>query len=149
MYARDIRDIIGGLVLVALGLSAAFYSGQSYGLGTLRSMGPGMFPLGIGVLLAFFGATIAIGAVFRPGPKVEFDLSGAFFVLAGVASFALLVRHLGLVPAIVATVVISSMAAPRFKPVSVAVLSVFLCVGAWLIFRVGLGLPLPIFRFPV
>lgn len=148
MQTRDIRDILGGLVLVILGLWAAWHSSQNYNLGILRSMGPGMFPMGVSALLGILGATIAIPAFFRSGPRMQVDLHGAFFVLSGVASFALLTPYLGLMPAIISTVIVSSLAAPNFRLLTVLLLATALCVVSWLIFRVGLGLSLVMIRSP-
>jgi hypothetical protein len=55
MLSRDYRDIVGGLLLVVLGLGFSWYAAEHYDLGSLRRMGPGMFPTVLGVALACLG----------------------------------------------------------------------------------------------
>lgn len=148
MMSRDYRDFIGGMMLTVLGLWVAWYAGETYNMGSLRRMGEGMFPVALGVILAGFGLAIAIPALFRPGPRVYPPYFTALCVSAGVAGFAILVRPLGLIPAILAVVIISSIAELQFRPLSLAALCAALCGLAYLVFRVGLGLPLPMFRWP-
>jgi len=148
MLSRDYRDIVGGLILVVFGLWVAWYSAQNYDTGTFRRMGPGMFPLILGFVLAGFGAAVAAPAFFREGPKLEIRFWSPLFVILAVASFALIVRPFGLFPAIVSVTVISSFADLRFRPVTLVVLSATLCLIVWLIFRVGLGLPMALYRWP-
>ncbi|OYR07961.1 tripartite tricarboxylate transporter TctB family protein [Brucella thiophenivorans] len=148
MLSRDYRDIVGGILLVALGLVFSSYAAANYDLGTLRRMGPGMFPTALGIVLAGFGLVIAIPAFFRPGVIPEIRVWTPIFVLTGVAAFAMTIRPFGLIPAVLSVVVISSFAELRFKPVSLTILTTSLCLIAWLVFRVGLGLPVAMFRWP-
>src|SRR6185312_2879421 len=53
------RELISGLLVLLIGVAATFESLQ-YPLGTLANIGPGMFPAGIGVLLALVGAAITV-----------------------------------------------------------------------------------------
>lgn len=148
MLSRDYRDIAGGFLLVAVGLIFSWYATAHYDLGTMRRMGPGMFPTALGVVLAGFGFMIAIPAAFRPGVMPEIRIWTPLYVLTGVAAFALMIRPMGLIPAVLGVVVISSLAELKVKPVSLTVLSTVLCLIAWLVFRVGLGLPVALFRWP-
>jgi hypothetical protein len=45
------RDHCGGLILILIGLSAAF-QGRSYQVGTIDNMGAGFFPVALGIILA-------------------------------------------------------------------------------------------------
>lgn len=148
MLSRDYRDIVGGMVLVLLGLGFSWYASSHYDMGTIRRMGPGMFPAGLGVLLAGFGALQAIPAVFRTGTMPEIRIWSPLFVLAGVAAFAVLVRPFGLMPAVLAVTVISSFAELKVRPLSLVLLAAALCLLSWLVFVVGLGMPVALFRWP-
>lgn len=148
MLSRDYRDIFGGLLLVIGGLAFSAYAGLSYDLGSLRRMGPGMFPAALGLLLAAFGLIVMVPAYFRPGEKPVLRIWTPIFVLSGVAAFALTIRPFGLIPAILAVVGVSSFAELKVRPVSLAILCVVLCLIAWLTFRVGLGLPVAMWRWP-
>ena len=149
MLSRDYRDIVGGALLVVVGLAFALYSLSNYELGTINRMGPGMFPMALGIILAGFGVMQAIPAFFRTGVVTEIRVWTPIFVLSGVAAFALMVRPFGLLPAVIAVVVISSFAELKIRPVSLVILTGSLCLMSWLIFSVGLGLPVPMFRWPL
>lgn len=148
MLSRDYRDIAGGVLLIVFGGWVVWYSTSHYELGTFRRMAPGMFPMMLGVILAVFGAAIAIPAFFRAGPKPEIRIWTPLFVLAGVGAFAILVRPFGLIPAILGVTIISSLAELKVRPISLFLLCLSLCLIAWLTFRVGLGLPMPMYRWP-
>lgn len=148
MLSRDYRDIVGGGLLIVGGLFFTWYASTHYDLGTLRRMGPGMFPSALGVALALFGGLIAVPAIFREGVPPVVRIWTPLFVLAGVAAFAMTIRPFGLIPAILSVVIISSLAELKVRPVSLAVLCVVLCLIAWLTFRVGLGLPIAMWRWP-
>lgn len=148
MLSRDYRDIVGGALLVIIGIAYSWYAIEHYDLGTLRRMGPGMFPSALGFVLAGFGAVLAVQAFFRTGVMPEIRILTPLFVILGVAAFALTIQPFGLIPAILAVTVISSLAELKVRPVSLGILCLVLCVIAWLTFRVGLSLPLPMFRWP-
>lgn len=148
MLRRDYRDMAAGGLLVAFGLFIAFYASANYDLGTFRRMGPGMFPAGLGYIMAGFGVVLFVQALRRPGVMPEIRYLTPLFILAGVAAFGLLIRPFGLMPAIVAATVISSMAELKVRPISLTLLCISLCVIAWLVFSVALGLPMLMFRWP-
>lgn len=148
MLSRDYKEVFGGLLLVCVGTAFAWHSMIRYDLGSLRHMGPGMFPMGLGILLAFYGSVQLIPALFRRGTFPQFRIWTPIFVLSGVSAFALMVNPFGLIPAIVAVVVISSLAELKIRPVSLIALCAGLCLMVWLVFRVGFGLLIPMFRWP-
>ena len=59
------RDVVAGAALIAVGALYAGYAAWDLPLGSLRRMGPGLFPVGLGALLALFGACIAVPAIGR------------------------------------------------------------------------------------
>jgi hypothetical protein len=148
MLSRDYRDILGGGLLFAIGAFAAIYAWAFYPLGTVRHMGPGMFPLGLGVLLAMIGTLVVLPALFRVGPELARpDLRAFFFISLALIGFATTIRWLGLIPAIVLVVVIASMADNKMGPITVAILAVLLSALAWFIFIFALGIPLQPFTW--
>lgn len=144
----DHRDILGGALLMAGGSFVAFHAWNTLAMGTIRRMGPGMFPFWIGVLMVLIGAAILAGGFMRSGriPPVAWRSTAA--VLGAFACFALLVTPFGLVPAIVGLVAVSSLGDPSLRPLAIALLSIILSLLAWGIFRLGLGLPLTMLRWP-
>lgn len=57
-FLRFKRDYYAGALMVLLGLIAA-NDGTHYPIGTLRQMGPGYFPIALGMLLIVLGMLIA------------------------------------------------------------------------------------------
>ena len=51
LRSRRGRDYLGGVLMIALGLGAAL-EGSTYSIGSLSRMGPGFFPVALGVILA-------------------------------------------------------------------------------------------------
>lgn len=148
MLTRDYRDIIGGALLIIGGIAFSWYAAHQYDLGSLRRMGPGMFPMALGLVLAVFGLMMMVPAFFRAGTMPEIRIWSPLFVLSSVIAFGLLIRSFGLVPATLAVTIISSMAELKIRAASLALLCVSLCLIAWLTFKVGLGMPVHMFRWP-
>jgi hypothetical protein len=148
MWKRDYSDISAGGFFLAVGLGAAGYAAAHYSLGSLRNIGPGMFPVGAGVALAGFGLAMLVPALARTGARPRFEPGVAAAVLASVAAFALVLPLFGLVPASVALVVVSRLAERHPRPVAMLVLAAILSLLVWAVFVVALGVPLAPVRWP-
>lgn len=148
MHAPDIRDVIVGIALAACGGWMAWYSATNYNVGTIHQMGPGMFPMGLGFLLVGFGMMITLPALARGGrlPTVEFRPGLA--VLLAVASFAVALERIGLVPSILLMTVIAASADNKLGIRGGVLLGAALGLGSYLVFHLGLGLSIPVFRWP-
>ncbi|MCC5986186.1 MAG: tripartite tricarboxylate transporter TctB family protein [Pararhodobacter sp.] len=139
---------VTGAVLAVGGLIFAWYSAENYDLGTFRRMGPGMFPLGLGLGLAVLGLAIAVWAPEKGVVRPDFNPLIAAKIVGSIVVFGLTVAQFGLIAAVMATVIVSSLAERPFRPLSALLLGTFLCLLAWLIFRVALGLPIHMLRWP-
>lgn len=149
MRVYDLRDLIAGTVLIAVGLFVAVNATMNYPLGTVRHMGPGMFPMALGYMLAGLGVLVLLPALFRSGSLPRPDVRPLLTVCAAVAVFAMTIRSLGLAPAVIATVLVSTQADDKLGPVGAVILAVVLAAMAVLIFMYGLGMPLQILAWPV
>jgi hypothetical protein len=145
---RDYRDFVGGGLLLIGGVAFSWYAFEHYDIGTPRQMGSGLFPAALGILLTFFALSILVTAPFRAGIAPPIPLRAPIFVVLSVAAFAALIESAGLIPAVVAVTVISAFTERKVRPLTTIVLCVVLSLTAWLIFRVGLGLFIPMFRWP-
>lgn len=148
MYHRDYKDIAGGGLLALAGAGMAWHATNTLEFGTIARMGPGMFPTSIGVLLVVFGLLIMVPAFFRAGTLEQIEWRSFLAVLASVAVFAVTVRTVGLLPAIIGQVAISTLAEPMRRPLALAAMCVILPAAAYAIFTLGLGLPLTMARWP-
>ena len=143
----DTTDVIGGLITMALGLVASYIS-LGYSMGSIVSIGPGLFPLILGVLLVLLGLGIVIDARGRTGEAPAFNLRAMACMMAGMIAFALLVGTAGLVPAIVGCVAFSRLSEPGWRPVPVLMLGLGLSALCWAVFVFALRLPLRILDWP-
>lgn len=135
----------GGLCAILVG-AFAIWEGSSYAVGTASSMGPGYFPVALGGLLVALGIVLAVQGVLAPHEAAELaDLRSLLAILAAIGAFALLVQRAGLVPAVIALVVIGSIAGGALRFPSVLALSIVLSALSYLVFRLFLNLPLPAF----
>jgi len=138
---RGMQDALAGALFIGLGI-AAVYVARDYPLGTTMRMGPGYFPIVLGILLALSGiAVVARGLTVRGESLSGFALGPLLLVLGAVASFAFTVERLGIIAAVALVVVVSSLASGRFRwfeVVGLAVLMTALAVG---LFTRALGLP--------
>lgn len=105
----NLRDVLGGVLLVALGLFVAFYS-RRYSMGSLASMGPGYFPTVLGILLSVLGAVIAIPALFQTGESIRLQLKNLFFVITSLLVFAFGLETLGMVLTTFLTIILATLA---------------------------------------
>lgn len=148
MKDRDLQNIIGGGLLFLFGAGYALYALSHCQLGTLRRMGAGMFPFGLGILLAGLSLLIIVPALFRRGMPTEIPLRAPLFVLAAIAGFALLIRPVGMVPAVCALTLISTRVEANAPWLRSLILCVALNLVAWLVFVLALSLPVAVLRWP-
>ncbi|WP_206771924.1 tripartite tricarboxylate transporter TctB family protein [Polymorphum gilvum] len=137
-------SLMAGGSALAVGLIALWES-TAYPFGTARQIGPAIFPLGLSLLMILAGLAILVEDLRAPAtdePLPRVPLASIAAVAGGPLAFALLVERFGLAPAIVASVVISSLADRSLAPRTVLVLAVGLAVACTLIFVTFLKLPL-------
>jgi len=145
MKERLSGDLVGGITLLVLG-AVFFVSSFNYDLGTMRRLGPAGFPLLASSLLMLLATAIVVGAIRGRKERVApADVRGFACVFGGVLSFAILMPHLGLVPAVFASVYIASLASPVTGVRPGLVLAAAAAALCWLVFILGLGLPIPAF----
>lgn len=142
-------DLASGAILVAVGLLVSLQA-LDYGLGTVRTIGPGLFPFIAGAALALLGVALAISAVVDRSeesvPVVRIRWLAAVSVFAGLVAWALLTPAFGLLPGTVALILLASLASGRLRPGLIMGLIVVLCGGGYLLFVEALGLPLPMLK---
>jgi hypothetical protein len=140
------HDLLGGLLLIAIGGYAHFH-GQQYAFGSLRQMGPGFLPAVLSIALCGFGAVLVAASQFKPSEYPEIHLASLLLVAAALTAFAVLLRPAGLFPAAFASVMLASLADRKIAWIERLVLGVAVAGLASLIFIVGLGMNLPVWRF--
>jgi len=71
---RNYRDLVAGGLLILVGLYIVVQAAISLRIGVLARMGPGLFPVALGVIMTTLGLFISVAALFRSGPAIEGDL---------------------------------------------------------------------------
>jgi drug/metabolite transporter (DMT)-like permease len=144
------KDVWGGALMLALGV-LVMALGSSYSIGTLSRMGPGYFPLALGVILVLTGVAIAIKGYFTE-PEVEAkplrpEWKAWFLISLSVVAFVVLTKYLGLVPATFGVVFISALADRDNTWKRAAVLALAIVVVSVIVFWWALQIQLPLFRW--
>ena len=142
---RSFPDVLAGGIFVLIGGSFAVGS-LSYELGTPLRMGPGYFPLVVGVIVAVLGLAIVLKGLVA-GEVLSFGVipwRAIVVIVLALLFFGFTVRGLGFVPASAMTAVLTTLASPRVRPLPAAAVTVGLTVASTLIFVVGLQLRIPL-----
>jgi hypothetical protein len=149
------KDFFAGVMFTVVGIAFA-WGATNYNIGQGARMGPGYFPLMLGILLAFLGLVIAftalvveteggdrIGSVawkplgFIIGSNILFGILLAGLPKLGVPAFGLIVAIYGLT-------FVAAMAGDEFKAKEVVILATVLAVVSYLAFVKLLNLQFPV-----
>ncbi len=142
---RSAKDILAGLTFVGFGLAFAV-GALAYDIGDPVRMGPGFFPLIVGVLLAILGVLIAVTRSSEPDDEAITapPWRAAGLILGAILVFGLTVRGLGLVPTIFVTSLLASLASRETRLPLAVLLAVGLTVLSVAIFVVALSVRVPL-----
>ncbi|WP_321365654.1 tripartite tricarboxylate transporter TctB family protein [uncultured Celeribacter sp.] len=141
---RDIPDLVGGVLLAAIGLFVVFYTLTHYEIGSLRRMGPGFFPAVLGATLALLGGMVALPALARQGEAIHIAWKECLAVLAAILIFAAGLDRLGLVLVTLTSVLIASLAAPDRRIGWRIVLALVVTALSVAVFSFGLKMTVPL-----
>lgn len=155
MRIKSQKDFAAGLMFTIVGIGFA-WGATSYTIGDAARMGPGYFPLALGVLLAILGLVITFGALvvetedgekigsiaWRPlgfiiGANVLFGV-----LLAGVPRFG--IPAFGMIVAIYGLTIVAALASEEFRLKEVVVLATVLAILSYLAFVKLLNLQFPV-----
>jgi putative tricarboxylic transport membrane protein len=144
MRIRSPKDFWAGLIFVAIG--AAFIAlASQYRLGTMHRMGPAMFPILVGAVLAALGAIIALRSFVLDGaPVPRFYARPIGISLLAVVLFGVALQWVGVVAAIAVLVLVGAYAARDVRPLENFALAAVMMVFSVAVFVWLLGLPLPL-----
>lgn len=142
----DLKDIAAGLLLLAAALFFGLIGFSQLPLGTSFRMGPGYFPVLLSGLLGVMGLAIAGRAIGASAAVSAGRIPWRGIVLTSGATigFALLVPRYGLVPALAVAILLSAFASRRMTPALALALTAGLTAFCVLLFRYGLGVPIPL-----
>ena len=155
MKIKSQKDFLSGLMFMVVGGVFA-WGATHYSIGTGARMGPGYFPLMLGVLLTILGAIILMGSLIVETPdgdkvsKIAWQPLG--YILGSNLVFGALLGGLpklgipsfGLIAAIYALIIIASKAGDEFSWKSVLILATVLSIGSYMAFIFLLKLQMPV-----
>jgi putative tricarboxylic transport membrane protein len=141
---RSPQDAAAGLFLIALAV-LALWGGSGLSAGSLGQIGPGMLPRALALLTLFGGIGVVVGAFLVPGAGLErWRLREPLFVLGAAVVFGLTIRPLGLLVAVPAVTLIATLASREPRWVEMLVFAVVMTACCYFLFKVMLGLPIPV-----
>jgi len=155
MNIKSQKDFFSGLMFMAVGVAFA-WGASTYTVGNGARMGPGYFPLMLGVLLAILGGVITFKAMVvetMDGDKIgSFAWKPLTFIILANLVFGACIGGLpsigmppmGLIVGIYLLTFIASNAGDEFSFKAVAVLSTILAAMSYLAFIVLLKLQFPV-----
>ena len=155
MNIKSQKDFFSGLMFMGVGVAFA-WGATTYSVGTGARMGPGYFPLMLGVLLAVLGGVITFKALVvetEDGEKLgAWAWKPLFFIIAANLVFGLALGGLpsikipamGMIVGIYALTFIASLAGEEFKFREVVILATVLSIMSYLAFIMLLKLQFPV-----
>lgn len=155
MKIKSQKDFFSGLMFMAVGIAFA-WGATTYTIGEGARMGPGYFPLMLGILLAGLGGFIVFEALVvetEDGEKVgKWAWRPLGFVIGANLLFGILLGGLpsiglpamGMVVAIYVLTFVSSLAGDEFSFKENLVLATILAIGSYLAFILLLKLQFPV-----
>ena len=114
-FVRNPKDFWAGVLYAAFGAAAVFIAAGEYPMGTGARMGPGYFPIVLGVLLFGFGLACLVRSVTQNGGPIG-TLAWKPLALVTLATvlFGLLLPTLGLVVALLVLALVAAAASAKF-----------------------------------
>ncbi len=155
MKIKSQRDFWAGLMFMAIGIAFA-WGATNYTIGEGARMGPGYFPLMLGILLTLIGLFIVFEAMVvetEDGEPIgKWAWKPLFFIIAANVIFGICIGglpriglpQLGLIVGIYALTFVAALAGEEFKPKEVAILATVLAVLSYVAFIVLLKLQFPV-----
>ena len=155
MAIKSQKDFYSGLMFMGVGVAFA-WGATTYNVGSGARMGPGYFPLMLGILMAILGAAITFMALVvetEGGGKIgKWAWKPLLFVilanlvfgvfLGGLPAFKL--PAMGMIVAIYALTFIASIAEPGWKVKNTFILATVLALGSYVAFVLVLKLQFPV-----
>lgn len=136
-------DVEAGAFFALFGTVTAVLSLQ-YGIGTAAEMGPGYFPLTMGVLLTIIGLAILVNGLVNNAEKAStLNVKPMIVVALSLIAFAVLIVNVGLIFAVPVLVFISLLASDHFSVSRALMLSAGLLLFCYLVFVRFLGVAVP------
>ena len=143
----DWPNLSFGLFLLALA-ATVLWTTASLRVGTVDEMGPGFVPRALAfATLAFAAGFIVMGAFSPRQPFPAFAWRPLMAIVGAIAVFALITAKLGLVVAVVASILVAGTAQGQIRWGQQALFGMIIAAFSALLFVRFIGIPLPLWWF--
>lgn len=119
-------ELAAGLVIIVLGVIVSVES-LNYPWGSLRNVGPGIFPFLLGLVLSGLGIAILFEGRLSEAVAPVVPWRAMLAICAGLGSFAFLIDRAGAYAAIFALIFLSGLAEKQFRPFTLLCVALGLC----------------------
>ena len=155
MKIKSQKDFFSGVMFTVVGVAFA-WGATTYNVGSGARMGPGYFPLMLGILMAVIGLAIMFSGLTvetEDGEPIgKWAWKQVFYIIGANLAFGVLlgglpsvgVPAMGMIIAIYALVIIASLAGSEFRLRSVLILATVLAVGSYIAFIWALKLQIQV-----
>lgn len=155
MKIKSQKDFFAGLMFMVTGIAFA-WGATNYTIGEGARMGPGYFPLLLGIILALIGVAVVFQALVVEteggDPIGSFAWKPLVFIIAANVIFGIMIGGIpkiglppmGLIVGIFALVFVASLAGDEFKAKEVGILAVILAILSYCAFILLLNLQFPV-----
>lgn len=140
----DKRESLSGLLILCFG-SLVIFESLNYTVGSLLRMGPGYFPLVLGISLSAIGIVLLVRSIFVSSIIDSVQWRPLVFVTLGLVVFGLGINSLGVFFSTTALVFISRFSQKDLCFLNTTVLALSLNIIVYLVFIYGLSIPLKLF----
>jgi hypothetical protein len=141
------KDFASGIIYIGAGAFYLIYALKTLSIGQALNMGPGYFPVVLSSIVIMLGIAVVVRSfIYADGtPFGIVPWRAVVMITLSLIFFALFLRYLGMGPTVLITVVLACTASPKIRPIEAAVTGVCVAFFCWLVFTVGVGLPIPLF----
>ena len=155
MHIKSQKDFFSGLLFIGVGIAFA-WGATTYNVGEGARMGPGYFPLMLGIVLGVIGAVVLFTSLVvetEGGDKIgKWAWRPLFFIIMANLLFGVLLAGLpsiklpgmGMIAAIYGLTIVASLADGHFHVRDTLILATVLAVGSYLAFITLLKLQIPV-----
>ena len=138
------QDAAAGIVLLVIA-GVALWLGSDLPIGSVRQLGPGMFPRVLAILVGLAGVMIVLDAFLQAGEKLDrWPLRAPLFILGAAVAFGFAIRPLGLIIAAPLVMIVGAFASPETRLREVLIFGTVMTVFCAALFKFALGLPIPV-----
>ena len=145
---RAPQKFVAGIALVGI-CAFVLWAIDDLDAGTVKFMGPAMFPRSLAILLGIVGVILIGDSLLRDGEWLaKWSLRGPIMVNVGIILFALTIRHFGLAVAGMLALVVSGFATAEARPREVIIFAAAITLACIILFRYLLDMTVPVLIVP-